>query len=383
MNLLLVTDTYPPDINGVSRTLHTWVEALRARGHRVEVVTTLAGKDEQADDRRVCGSFPIPGYPGLRIGVATTRQIMEMIRETAAEVLYVATETPLGIAAIRAATKLGVPVVSGFHTNFQTYMEKYRLPGLATVAKTLLRALHNQTARTLTPSEDTAAVLRSWGVANVGVLGRGVDTTLFHPGKRDEALRHSWGAQPDTLVAMYVGRLAAEKNLPLTVQAFEVLRANRPNFVGVFVGDGPCAKALAAEHPSFVYTGSREGEELARHYASADLFVFPSETETFGNVVLEAMASGLVVVAYDYAAPRLLIHDGQNGWRVSFGDSEAYLERIGEISRAPLSEEMRERARATALKHSWGRVIDQFEGELLQARGMMPPQIHSPADSGH
>jgi glycosyltransferase involved in cell wall biosynthesis len=304
--------------------------------------------------------------------------MMREIQATGAEVLYVATETPLGMAAIRAAKKLGVPVVSGFHTNFQTYMEKYRLPGLATVAKTLLRALHNQTARTLTPSEDTAAVLRSWGVANVGVLGRGVDTTLFHPEKRDEELRQSWGATPDTLVAMSVGRLAAEKNLPLTVQAFEVLRANQAGCVGVFVGDGPRAKALATEHPRFVYTGSREGEDLARHYASADLFVFPSETETFGNVVLEAMASGLAVVAYDYAAPRLLIRDGENGWLVPFGDSAAYLERIQGISLSPLPESMRQSARATALQHAWGRVIDQFEGELFQARGMMPPKIEHP-----
>lgn len=378
MNLLLVTDTYPPDINGVSRTLHTWTEALRARGHRVAVVTTLNGVVGQTADRQVCGSFPIPGYPGLRIGVATTWRMMREIQATGAEVLYVATESPLGMAAIRAAKKLGVPVVSGFHTNFQTYMEKYRLPGLATVAKTLLRALHNQTARTLTPSEDTAAVLRSWGVANVGVLGRGVDTTLFHPEKRDEELRQSWGAKPDTLVAMSVGRLAAEKNLPLTVQAFEVLRANQAECVGVFVGDGPRAKALASEHPRFVYTGSREGEDLARHYASADVFVFPSETETFGNVVLEAMASGLAVVAYDYAAPRLLIRDGENGWLVPFGDSAAYLKRIQGISRTPLPESMRQSARATALEHSWGRVIDQFEGELFQARGMMPPKIEHP-----
>lgn len=378
MNLLLVTDTYPPDINGVSRTLHTWTEALRKRGHRVEVVTTLAGGESEGEGRRVCASFPIPGYPGLRIGMATTRGMMKVIQETGAEVLYVATETPLGIAAIRAARKLGLPVVSGFHTNFQTYLEKYRLPGLESVAKAALRSLHNQTARTLTPSEDTAAVLRSWGVKNVGVLGRGVDTGLFHPEKRDEALRKTWGAGSDTLVAVYVGRLAAEKNLPMTVQAFEELRASRPDFAGVFVGDGPRAKALAAEHPGYVYAGAQVGEDLARHYASADLFVFPSETETFGNVVLEAMASGLAVLAYDYAAPRLLIRDGVNGWLAPFGDSEAFLRRVRDISRAPLPESLRQKARATALEHSWGRVIEQFEAELLRACGILQTETPNP-----
>jgi glycosyltransferase involved in cell wall biosynthesis len=372
MKLLLVTDTYPPDINGVARTLHMWVEALRKRGHKVEVVTTLQGEVGEETGRRVCGSLPLPGYPGLRIGLASTPGMQKIILETGAEVLYVATETPLGIAAIRAARKLGVPVVSGFHTNFQTYLEKYKVPGMETIAKTILRSLHNQTARTLTPSVDTAEVLRSWGIQNVGVLGRGVDTELFDPGKRDEALRKTWGAGPETVVALSVGRLAPEKNLPVTARAFEVMREARPGTVGVFVGDGPSAKSLEAEHPGFIFLGSKVGEDLARHYASADVFVFPSETETYGNVVLEAMASGLAVVAYDYAAPRLLIRDGENGWRVPFGDEEAFLKRSAEICAEFQWAEIRLRARETALEHSWEGVVSQFEGELLSASGKEP-----------
>lgn len=371
MKLLLVTDTYPPDINGVARTLHTWVNALRSRGHEVEVVTTLAGAEGDEAGRRVWGSLPLPGYPGLRIGLASKREMTKVIRETGAEVLYVATETPLGIAAIRAAKGLGVPVVSGFHTNFQTYLGKYRVPGMETVAKGILRTLHNQTVRTLTPSEDTAGVLRSWGIQNVGVLGRGVDTGLFDPARRDEALRRSWGAGPETVVAISVGRLAVEKNLLLTARVFEAMRVARFGTVGVFVGDGPQAKLLEEEHPGFVYAGSREGEDLARHYASADVFVFPSETETFGNVVLEAMASGLVVIAYDYAAPRLLIRNGDNGWRVPFGDAEGFVKQSVAASKDGIPEGMRERARETALGHSWESVVNQFEEELLSARGMV------------
>lgn len=350
-----------------------WVTALRDRGHAVEVVTTLAGDGSEKEGRRVCGSLPLPGYPGLRIGLASTRGMLRVIRETKAEVLYVATETPLGIAAIRAAEKLGVPVVSGFHTNFQTYLEKYRVPGMESVAKAILRSLHNQTARTLTPSDDTAEVLRSWGIRNVGVLGRGVDTTLFDPRRRDEELRRSWGAGPETVVAISVGRLAVEKNLPLTARVFEAMQVAKSGTVGVFVGDGPQAKALKEEHPSFVYAGSRVGEDLASHYASADVFVFPSETETFGNVVLEAMASGLAVVAYDYAAPRLLIQSGFNGWRVPFGNGEAFLKQSVEACVGSISQEMRHRARETAMEHSWESVVSQFEAELLGASRVKSP----------
>lgn len=363
MKLLLVTDTYPPDINGVARTLRTWAEALRARGHQVEVVTTLDAIGSQ-ENRHVAASLPLPGYPGLRMGFASSRTLQGIIESGGVDVLYVATETPLGIAAIRAARRLGVPVVSGFHTNFQTYLEEYSLPGLEAVAQTFLRAVHNQTARTLTPSEDTAEALRSWGIENVGVLGRGVDTRLFDPARRDESLRQQWGARPDTRVALYVGRLAAEKNLPLAALAMQTMRERHPDLVGVFVGDGPRSKWLEAEYPGFVFAGARVGEDLARHYASADVFVFPSLTETFGNVVLEAMASGLSVTAFDYAGPRLLIQDGVNGRLAAFGDESAFLSKALEACEQD-SMQLRRQARLTALDHSWERVIDQFENELL------------------
>ena len=363
MKLLLVTDTYPPDINGVARTLRTWAEALRERGHHVKVVTTLEAASE-AESRHVTASLPLPGYPGLRMGFASSRTMQSIIESERADVLYVATETPLGIAAIRAAKRLGVPVVSGFHTNFQTYLEEYCLPGLEAVAQAFLRTVHNQTARTLTPSEDTAEALRSWGIANVGVLGRGVDTRLFDPARRDESLRQKWGARPDAPVALYVGRLAAEKNLPLAALTMQKMREQRPDLVGVFVGDGPRSKWLEAEFPGFVFAGARVGEDLARHYASADVFVFPSLTETFGNVVLEAMASGLSVTAFDYAGPRLLIQDGINGHLVPFGDEKAFVARALEACETD-EPSLRRAARLTALHHSWERVVDQFEKELL------------------
>ncbi len=375
MRLLLITDTYPPEINGVARTLSTLARGLTARGHAVEVVTTRAAESaepEGAPARHLVPSLPLPGYPGLRVGLARRGRLLRLFEQFRPDVLYVATETPLGLAAIRAARRAGVPVVSGFHTNFQTYLGDYAPAGLATLARPLLRALHNRTARTLTPSADTAAMLTGWGVHNVGVLGRGVDTRLFDPARRCPELRRSWGADENTPVALYVGRVAAEKNLDLLVRAFQTFRTLRPHAPCVIVGDGPRKQALQAAHSDLVFAGTRTGEELARHYASADIFLFPSVTETFGNVVLEALAAGLPPVAFDYAGPRQLIRHGVNGWVAPLGDEAAFLNCVATAAADGNTASHSEAARAAALEHGWPQVIEQFEAELLAVQPAHP-----------
>ncbi len=365
MRVLIVSDTFPPDINGVARTLHMLGEGLGRRGHRVQVVTTSEAQENEGMKRQVMASVPLPGYPGLRLGVASSRQLQEIIEGFAPDVLYVATEALMGIAAIRAAGRCGVPVVSGFHTNFQTYLEDYHLPGLEMLAQGVLRSIHNHTARTLTPSADTAQMLEHWGIKNVGVMGRGVDTDRFDPAKRSVELRRLWGAEDEsTPVAIYVGRIAVEKNIGLVVRAFEKVRSVQPAARMVFVGDGPRLEALKQECPEFHYAGARVGDDLARHYASGDLFLFPSMTETYGNVVLEAMASGLGVVAFDYAAPRVLIRSGGNGWLAPLGDEKTYLNQVGLAAAVWNDVTLRGAARQTASVLGWERVIEQFEHEL-------------------
>ncbi len=364
MRVLIVTDTFPPDINGVARTLNTLGEGLQQRGHTVRVVTTHEATDAFGLPRDVMHALPLPGYPGLRMGFASLRQMLEILDAYRPDVLYVATETLMGIAAIRAAGKREIPVVSGFHTNFQSYLEDYNLPGMETIASGFLRSVHNQTARTLTPSHDTASMLERWGIRNVGVMGRGVDTELFDPARRSTALRQAWGADESTPVAIYVGRIAAEKNLDLAVRAFESFRQVQPQARMVFVGDGPRLAALKEEHPEFHYAGARTGDDLAAHYASGDVFLFPSATETFGNVVLEAMASGLGVVAFDYAAPRLLIRSGENGWLAPLADENRFLEQVCTAAAFWNDSAVRTAARQSAFDLGWARVIDQFEQEL-------------------
>ncbi len=372
MRILIVTDTFPPDINGVARSLHTLAKGLEGRNHQIEVITTLEAPTSSDTQRRhIVASMPLPGYAGLRIGFASTREILDVLDRFQPEVLYVATETPLGIAAIRAAGKRAIPVVSGFHTNFQAYLEDYSLPGMESIATSILRGIHNATARTLTPSQDTATMLTNWGIKNVGVLGRGVDTELFSPERRSSDLRRSWGVDDSTPVAIYVGRMAPEKNLPLALRAFEAVSSVHPNARFVFVGDGPRLQAMRAEHPQHIYAGARIGADLAAHYASGDIFLFPSISETFGNVVLEAMASGLSVLAFDYAAPRLVIRDPENGWRVAFGDEEAFIDRARSIATDWNDPSRRLAAREAASDYGWSRVIEQFELELTQACSSM------------
>ena len=234
------------------------------------------------------------------------------------------TEGPLGWSAIGAAKKLRLPVTSDFHTNFHSYSGHYGFGWLKAPISGYLRKFHNRTQATLVPTQKLAQELCSDGYQNLVVVSRGVDTAQFNPGRRSAELRAAWGVAADQLVVLYVGRLAPEKNMPVILDSFAAIRASRPDARLLFVGDGPLRAKLAASCPDAIFAGMRSGEDLARHYASADMFLFPSMTETFGNVTTEALASGLGVVAYEYAAAADLIRDGENGRSVPFGDAAAF-----------------------------------------------------------
>jgi len=363
MKITFVTDTYTPQANGVATTLERLVTGLRERGHSVDVVrpAVLACDEEGLE----VPSFGLPGYREVRFGFPMRLVLQSRWSRRRPDVIYVATETPLGASAISAARALGVPAASGFHTNFQQYMAHYRMPLLEKATMSYLRRVHNRSACTFVPSRDVIEQLDARGFENLQLLPKGVDTKLFNPKKRSLVLRQTWGAGAGSLVGIYVGRIAAEKNLPLVVETFGEIRKRIPDFRGVFVGGGPKLEELKREHPEHVYAGVLRGEALAEHYASADLFLFPSVTETFGNVTLEAMASGLAVVAYDYAAARQHILDGVNGFAVPFGDREAFVETALAAAGRDLAA-IREEARVSARKVRWKKVVKRFEKQLEQ-----------------
>lgn len=368
---MIVTDTFPPDINGVARTLQTLARGLSKRGHSVTVITTTEGSQQENRASNVdvesVYAVPLPGYQGVRLGLASQRSMKSVINRIRPDAIYVAVETLMGVNAIRAARACGVGVVSGFHTNFHSYTKDYRVPVLMNLMARYLRYVHNRTARTLTPSESTAEQLRELGVVNVRVMGRGVDTELFSPSKRDDTRRREWGVNGNAPVALFVGRIAAEKNLPLAVRSFQQIMAATPEARCVFVGDGPKAKWLRETHPEFIHAGARTGEDLARHYASADVFVFPSLTETFGNVLLEAMASRLVTTSFDYAASQQFIRHGGNGFKAAPGDERAFLESVKQAMARSNDGSLRDAAHSTAQQLSWDAIVGQFEQELMSA----------------
>lgn len=384
LHIALVTETWRPEINGVAMTLGRLTDGLRHLGHRF----TLARPRQHADDlpaaeptlREVLvAGCPIPGYRGLRFGLPAKRRLLHAWREDRPDILQVATEGPLGASAIAAAKQLDIPVVSEFHTNFHAYSRHYGAGWLEGLVAGHLRRLHNKSAVTLAPTFSVAEELRAAGYRSVRVVARGIDTALFNPQRRSPALRTQWGVGEDQLVVAYVGRLAAEKNLPLALRAFKEIRAARPDARLLFVGDGPLRASLERDNDNHLFAGMRRGEDLAMHYASADLFLFPSLTETFGNVTLEAMASGLGVVAYDCAAAHDLIRDGDNG-RIAPPDHDAaFIAAALELARNPeMLATLRERASLSVRHLDWSRI----SGDLLQVfRDTISSHARMPAEN--
>ncbi|MET0263184.1 MAG: glycosyltransferase family 1 protein [Rariglobus sp.] len=373
LHLALVTETYAPEINGVAMTLGRLVDGLSERGHRITLIRPRQRHESprfSITQRLACRQVrlpgvPIPGYPQLRLGLPASRRLSRLWKTTRPDLVHVATEGPLGASAITIALRMGIPVTSSFHTNFDQYTRDYRIGWMKPVVGAWLRRVHNRTRRTFVPTQDLINRLSSEGYDNLRILSRGVDTTLFNPERRDEALRASWGATPDDLVIVHVGRMAAEKNYGLIFRAYDEIKKTQPRARLVLVGDGPLLARHQAARPDVVFTGFYTGVNLARHYASGDMYLHGSLTETFGNVITEAMASGLAVGAYDYAAAREFVRHGENGLVAPRDDEAAFL--ANAVSLANDASRRRDIARAaldTASRLSWTRVITALEDDF-------------------
>jgi glycosyltransferase involved in cell wall biosynthesis len=374
-HICIVTETYPPEVNGVAMTLAHLVEGLRVQGYEISVVRPRQRSSNNPGDSgdpqvTVVPGLPLPWYKGVHVGLPAPGLLQGCWTQHRPDVVYVATEGPLGWSAVRTAQHLRIPVFSGFHTNFHSYARHYRLGWLQPFIFHYLCRFHNRTRGTLVPSVALRDHLQAIGLHNVSVLGRGVDIQLFTPERRCAVLRRTWGVSKHDLAVLYVGRLAPEKNLELAVTAYRAMQRCSAAAKFIVVGDGPARATLQKAHPDLIFCGVQTGEQLARHYASADVFLFPSETETFGNVTLEAMASGLVVVAYNYAAAHMHMTHGETGVLVPYGEPRAFVDAAVKLARAPQSlDTIRQHARAYAASLDWQCVVDRFVTLLTGALG--------------
>ena len=371
LRIAVVTETYPPEINGVAMTLGRFVSGLNQRQHEVQLIrprqtdSDRAGSSERFQEVLKRG-VPIPRYPALKMGLPAKQALTRLWSVNRPDLVHIVTEGPLGWSALQAALKLRLPVCSDFHTNFHAYSRHYGIGWLKTPIAAYLRKFHNRTRCTMVPTAAMREELEEMGFRNLRVVARGVDTSLFDPARRSDLLRERWGAGPNDPVVLYVGRLAPEKNLPALVAAFAEMRARTPKARFVLVGDGPESGALAARHPDLIFAGLRVGEDLATHYASGDIFLFPSLTETYGNVTVEAMASGLAVVAYDYAAAAEHLRHGHDGMLADYDNLGEFMGFAAELVTSwERIKTYGARARATALGLDWDRVVQQLEAVFL------------------
>jgi glycosyltransferase involved in cell wall biosynthesis len=291
MKILIVTDAWHPQVNGVVRTLGHVAREAQAIGAEVEFL--------RPDQFR---TVPMPSYPEIRLALTGTGNIERRLDRTRPDAIHVATEGPLGHAMRRVCLRRGLPFSTSFHTRFPDYLAD-RLPvperWTSAVAWAWLRRFHAPVAALLAATPSLASELTTRGFGNVKLWPRGVDARLFHP-------RANFNLNLPRPIFLTVGRLAVEKNL----EAFLTLDLPGTKLV---VGDGPARNALARRYPDAVFIGSRQGEALAEAYAAADVFVFPSRTDTFGLVLLEALASGVPVAAFPAAAPRDVIGEAPVG----------------------------------------------------------------------
>lgn len=375
MRVSIVTDTYLPQVNGVTTVVRQQVEALTAAHYPVAVVAPrypdgLAVGPETPQLR--IPSIPFPPYPAIRLSLPPYGQVGEFIDDFAPELIHVTTEGPLGLVGRDFAVRHRVPLVTSFHTDFPRYTHDYGVKWLEPAVWKWLLWFHGPARITQTPGMAVVERLRAHGIAHARLWGRGVDTHRFQPGHRDTGLRREWGVDAETPVVVHVGRLAREKNLEILIEAWiqarEELGPDAAHFL--LVGEGPLEKELETRAPWVGRIGFIDRDRLARVYASAELCVLPSDTETLGLVALEAMASGVAVIAADAGGFRETIDHGRNGLLAAPDDADAFAAAIVDLCRDPqarreLAADGRRTAEDRDLEKESALLIEQYGAAVM------------------
>jgi glycosyltransferase involved in cell wall biosynthesis len=370
LRLAVFSDTYAPQVNGVARTLARLVDAVRASGGDAAVFTAADPMGPCPAECARFASVAFWAYPQLRLAHPSSSAVDATLRRFAPTLIHAATPFGMGLAGRAAALRHRVPLVTSYHTSFAAYASYYRLGALARPGWRFLRWFHNSGRRTFCPTQAIANEVAGHGFVRTAVWSRGVDVDRFSPAHRREALRASIGVGPDDVLVLYVGRLAIEKGLAVAVAAARQVASETGRVRFGFVGDGPYADEVARQAPAGSWIpGALHGDALSIAYASADCFVFPSTTDTFGNVLLEAAASGLPIVAADVGPTRELV--GASGAARLFpptdvGALAAILRTL--VADQPARVSMRSMARALAESRAWGQVWDRLLADYAEVQ---------------
>ncbi|HVC80012.1 MAG TPA: glycosyltransferase family 1 protein [Chloroflexota bacterium] len=371
--MAIVTESFLPRTDGVVRTLLELLRYLRLHNHEALVLAAGPGPTEhEGYPVARFGGLPFPPYPDLTISLFGTG-MARLLRAWAPDVLHLASPFALGMRGCRAGRLLGVPVAAHYMTDVPRYARYFGLGACVGLARWHVTRLHNACQITYAPTESTRRELLAQGIAPVRVLGRGVDTALFTPVRRSDAVRRILLRADEDLLILYVGRLSTEKNLgylgPLIAQI--------PRARLVLVGDGPHRAALESRFRALPvsFLGQRHGADLAALYASADLFAFPSLTETFGQVVQEAMASGLPVLAFRAGGIQDLLRDGQEGYLCTpedYRDWYASARRLA--ANSVLRARLGERARAAVAGRTWEAIFARLLDDYAELARLQEPR---------
>ncbi len=420
LHILLVTETWLPEVNGVAMSLHQLMRQLVLLGHQVSLLspkptkttqkntetnaqyaaTHDSGDDDSVNNHNSQSSqsshsshgkhkhskhkydtsiaanailthkievqgWAIPRYADLQFGLPDYPRIKHTLEQIHPDIVHIATEGPLGLAALIAAKRQHIPATTGYHTQFHDFSRHFGLGIIARPMMAYFKWFHNASKATCVPSLKTQNDLQALGFKRLVEVGRGVDLETFSPSHRSDALRQQWGAQEQYTVLTMVSRLSPEKSVDLVIEAFKALQSAQLHraIKLVIVGDGPDRsrlEALAADSgDDIIFTGAKTGVELAEHYASGDAFIFASQVETFGNVVTEAMASGLPVYAFDDAAAGMLVTQ-DSGRLAPMGSKHDFINMVADLPKMQVLKEQGVQARQQVGGFSWQRPAKQM-----------------------
>jgi glycosyltransferase involved in cell wall biosynthesis len=364
MRIALFTGAYNHIADGVSLTLNRLVGYLENQGATVQVYAPTVPNPalQHAGTLVPVPSISAPGRPEYRVSLGLGRGAHSSLTEFRPHLFHIATPDLLGLSGLRAARRARKPVVASYHTHFASYLDYYRIGFLEGTTWGYLRWFYRQCLQVYVPTPSMAAVLEANGIdGNLRLWPRGVDSSLFNPARRSEEWRASRDIDPSVPVVAFVSRLVAEKGLDVVVSVLRGLRERQIVHRALIVGDGPERQSLQKQLPDAIFEGHQTGASLATAYASSDVFLFPSETETFGNVTLEALASGLPAVVANATGSNALVESGANGFLATPRNSEEFLDKIELLLR---DNELRSRlgteARARAERYDWSRVLAQI-----------------------